>query len=100
MNSVGLIWTFAAGVAIGLFFVVGLWYTVGRWTDHTLAGPIFLASFLMRTLISVGGFYMLIGHGIEYALAALAGFLVARVVTVRVLGSTFNGQPGESIRVS
>lgn len=106
MNWLSLIWVFIGGFVIGLFFVAGLWYTVQRWTDNRYAGSLFLVSFLGRTLVSVGGFYLLIGTQIENALIGLVGFLLARMISVRLLEGTFQSkntfQPhiGESFRAS
>lgn len=75
---------FCAGCAIGVFFFGGLWLTVNQIEKTRFPGPLFMMSFFGRSLISMLGFYLLIGHQFENAIIAFAGFLLARFVTVRM----------------
>jgi F1F0 ATPase subunit 2 len=72
------------GLALGAVFFGGLWWTVRRSAASPRAGLWFSASFLLRTTIVIGGFY-LAGAGTWQRLAAcLAGFLAARLIVLRV----------------
>lgn len=86
------IWTWLlaglAGAALGGFFFGGLWWTVRRTlqSDRSLAWH--FVGFLLRTAITLAGFY-LVGAGQWQRLAAcLAGFIVARALVLRVTRST------------
>lgn len=70
-----------SGFAIGVFFYAGLWLTV-RWmlvTRH----PVWLtvASFWVRTLVTIAAFLLVMNGRWENALAALAGFALGRAAT-------------------
>ncbi|MBV7331644.1 ATP synthase subunit I [Chloroflexi bacterium TSY] len=75
---------FCAGFGIGLFFFGGLWLTVNQLTHTKYPEALFLFSFFGRTVVSLFGFYLLIGQQIEHALISIAGFLLARLIMVRV----------------
>jgi F1F0 ATPase subunit 2 len=44
-----------------------------------------VVSFLVRTTVVLGGFYLLLTIGWQYLLAAMAGFLLARTVLANKL---------------
>ncbi|MDZ4132815.1 MAG: ATP synthase subunit I [Dethiobacteria bacterium] len=77
--------SFLGGGLLGLFFFGGLWWTVQKITGS--GGPylLFVASFLVRTTVVLGGFYLLLTVGWQYLLAAMAGFLLARTVLANKL---------------
>jgi F1F0 ATPase subunit 2 len=74
-----------AGIALGLFFFGGLWWTVQRLMVSAYPGPLALGSLVIRTVISVAGFYWVMDGSWERLLACTAGFLIARVLMVRRL---------------
>jgi F1F0 ATPase subunit 2 len=77
---------FVVGIALGLFFFGGLWWTVQRIPTAEFPGALALGSMVIRTLITVAGFYWIMDGSWERLLAAAAGFLLARVVMVRRVG--------------
>lgn len=73
-----------AGVVLGCLFFGGLWWTVQRAVAARWVALWFFASLLLRTGIVLGGFYLSCGDDWQRWLAALLGFVVARVVVTRV----------------
>ena len=69
----------AAGSALGLIFYGGLWWTVVIGTGHRRPGLVFLGSSLLRTGIVVAGLYFVSNGRWQPLLAALLGFVMARV---------------------
>ncbi len=77
----------AAGVALGLFYFGGLWLTVRQLATRNRPVPLFLGSFLVRTVAVVAGFYFVMGGRWERVLACLAGFVMARLLLTTWLRS-------------
>jgi F1F0 ATPase subunit 2 len=74
----------AAGVLLGGIFFGGLWWTVQRAVFSTSPALWFLGSMLLRTGITLAGFYFVSrGHWLRL-LTCLLGFLLARVVVMRL----------------
>ena len=69
-----------AGLALGTFFFGGLWWTVRRGVVSKRPATMFFASLLLRTGITVAGFYFVSGGNWKRLLLCLLGFVVARVV--------------------
>ncbi|WEN16572.1 ATP synthase subunit I [Rhodanobacter sp. AS-Z3] len=76
-----------AGVLLGTFFFAGLWWTVKRSMVSPQPALLILGSFLVRTAIAVGGFYLAVQGGWQGLLACMGGFLVARVLLTRFIGA-------------
>lgn len=69
-----------AGGALGAIFFGGLWWTVRRGMASTQPALWFFGSLLLRTGVTLGGFY-LVGRGQwERLLMCLLGFVAARVI--------------------
>ena len=85
MNFESILIGFAAGLALGVVYLLALWYTVRR-VARTGKQSILLVSFVTRIGVLLLGFYTLIGYGAQGLVAALLGFMAARVVITRVLG--------------
>jgi F1F0 ATPase subunit 2 len=81
-----LLATGAGGVLGGLFFG-GLWWTVRRALASKHAALWFLSSLLLRTGITVGGFYFVSGGQWLRLLACVVGFTIARFIVVRRAGA-------------
>jgi F1F0 ATPase subunit 2 len=80
----------AGGGAIGAFFFGGLWWTVRRGLRSTRPALWFLGSLLVRTGISLAGFYVVAGHDWARLLVCLLGFVMARLVVTWIA----SGGPG------
>jgi F1F0 ATPase subunit 2 len=74
-----LVLALAAGVLLGVLFFGGLWWTVRHVLTRERAALWFMGSLLLRTGITVAGFYLVAdGHWQRLALCVL-GFIAARL---------------------
>lgn len=85
--------SFAAGMALGMFFFGGLWWTIQSGVSSTQPALWFFVSRLLRTAVVMLGFYFLPGDDWVHLLAGLAGFMVARIAVMR-----FTRTPGGNSR--
>lgn len=85
MNDAGLLFAAAAGAFLGLFFFGGLWWTLKRLPDSRKPQLVMAVSFLVRSALAVAGFWVVTDGRWERLVAALAGFLVMRMVLMRRL---------------
>ena len=85
MNE-GLTWLLAGGVGVllGFFFFGGLWWTVQKALSSPRAALWLVGSFVVRMVVTLGGFYLVSDGHWQRILACLVGFLVARIVVSRV----------------
>jgi len=85
MNE-GLVWLLVggAGVLLGFFFFGGLWWTVKKSLSSPRAALWLVGSFVVRMVVTVGGFYLVSDGQWQRILACLVGFLVARTVVSRL----------------
>ncbi len=74
---------FAAGMLLGAFFFGGLWLTVKSALSSARPGLIFAVSLLLRTVVTLIGFYYVSGQCWQGVLVCMAGFMLARLVSVR-----------------
>lgn len=72
-----------AGMALGVFFFAGLWWTVRKGLVAANPALWFLGSFLLRTGVVLAGFYAVGANDWRRLLAALAGFVLARLFLTR-----------------
>lgn len=79
-----------AGLALGAAYFVGLWWTVRKITAEDSPGMLVLFSFLVRNVAVAAGFVFASGGTWQGLVACLAGFVVARVVVVRLLANTLS----------
>ena len=79
-----LIFAFAVGAVIGVFFFGGLWWTVRRLGTAQRPGLLTLSSFFVRMGFALAALYFLGGEW-DRIMAALCGVVVVRVVMVRRL---------------
>lgn len=73
-----------AGALLGLFFFGGLWWTIQKGLDSKTPALWFLGSALVRTGVTIAGFYYVSGEQWERLLACLLGFVAARFVLLRL----------------
>lgn len=74
-----------AGALIGLVNFAGLWSTTRRLPVSRNPGLLLLGSFVSRTALCVGGFFLVVhlGGGLEGLLLCLLGFLLGRGYWIR-----------------
>lgn len=90
------------GIAIGAFFFAGLWWTVQKGVTAKQPGLHFLASLLVRTLITVTVFYCLARGDWRNLAASLVGFITSRFVVSRFIvtrSTAFSIQPKRRLRI-
>lgn len=84
--SSALVWVLGllSGALLGLIFFGGLWWTVRRGLLSPVPALWFSVSWLIRTAVALGGFYV-VSHGEwQRLLACLLGFFLARIVLMHV----------------
>lgn len=87
MNEwIGLLLPLAAGALLGVVFFGGLWLTVRKGLSSEKPTLWFFGSLLVRTGIVVAGFYWVAGSHFWSLMACFAGFMVSRVVLLRLAG--------------
>lgn len=74
-----------SGMVLGLFYFGGLWFTVKRLSSVARPAIFTLCSYLIRLGFTFAGFYMLAAGSWERLLALLCGFMVMRIILVRLL---------------
>lgn len=81
-----LILSFAviAGVALGGIFFGGLWWTIRRGASSSRPARWFLVSALLRMSVALVGFYFVGAGEWQRLVACLAGFIVARLLVMRL----------------
>lgn len=80
--SLGLAW--AAGLALGALFFGGLWWTVRRGVASDRPALWFLGSVLLRTSMTLAGFYFVSSGDWKRLLVCVLGFAVARPLVSRL----------------
>jgi F1F0 ATPase subunit 2 len=72
-----------AGIILGILYFGGLWLTITKM--RTLKNPgIFLTlSFILRTVIVIGGFYLISAGHLERLAVAMLAFFVTRFVFIK-----------------
>ncbi len=94
INAEILILAGTAGLLLGTIFFGGLWWTVRRGVASQRAALWFLGSLVIRTGVSVAGFYFVSGGQWDRLLACLLGFTIARFLVTRLSGPPVG--PGNS----
>ncbi len=79
-----LVWSLLLGAGLGTFFFGGLWWTVKRAVSSTRAGLWFSVSLLVRISVVLVGFYFFGSGNWQQMLACLMGFIIARIVILRM----------------
>ena len=80
IETLTLLLAWVAGVLLGAVFFGGLWWTVRKGLSSTHPALWFLGSLLLRTSITVTGFYFVASGHWERLLVCLLGFIMARLI--------------------
>lgn len=81
---IALLGPFGAGIGLGLLFYGGLWLTVAHAVSSRNPAVWFPISLLVRSGLVLAGFYFVAGGRFAFAIACLAGFLLARLALIRI----------------
>jgi F1F0 ATPase subunit 2 len=76
---------FIAGMGLGLIYFGGLWLSVKGLARAKHLALFFSASFVLRSVITLLGFYLLMANSWQHLLFALLGFIVMRMVFTRLI---------------
>jgi F1F0 ATPase subunit 2 len=83
-----LAWPLVAGAALGLFYFGLMWLTVNQLQNSRAPVALLMISFFGRLAVTLYGFYLVSGRQGDRLIAALAGFVAARLVMVAYLRPT------------
>lgn len=72
------------GGALGAFFFGGLWWTVRKSLTASNPALWIFSSVLLRTGVTLAGFYGFAGGDWQRLLACLVGFVMARQIIIRL----------------
>lgn len=78
----------AVGLVLGVFFFAGLWWTLRRGLASEHPARWFAGSLLVRTGVTLAGFYLVAQGQWQRVLACLLGFVIARAAVTRLVRST------------
>ncbi len=85
MNEIlSLVPALVAGMSLGAMFFGGLWWTVRKGLSSTRPARWFFGSLLLRTCLTLAGFYVVSGGHWEKLLVCLLGFTIARPIVTRL----------------
>lgn len=78
------------GLLLGAMFFGGLWWTIRKGLSSPQPAFWFLGSLLLRTSMTLVGFYMVSDGQWGRLLVCLTGFTIARLIVTRVTGLAEN----------
>ncbi len=78
---------FAAGLLLGAFYFIALWSTVCKIPVTQRPGSMILGSLVVRMAVVLPAFYFVMSGHWERLVMALIGFILARKLLTRHLGS-------------
>ena len=85
MNEIwSLVPALVAGMLLGAMFFGGLWWTVRKGISSTRPARWFSGSLLLRTTLTLAGFYVVSDGHWEKLLVCLLGFTIARLIVTRL----------------
>ena len=85
-EAVTLVSAGVAGLLLGGFFFGGLWWTVRKGVSARRPAPLFMVSLVLRTAVTVAGFYVVGDGHWQRVLVCLLGFVIARFMVTRLAG--------------
>ena len=85
-EALGLAPAMVTGVLLGVMFFGGLWWTVRKGFSSKQPALWFFGSLLLRISLALAGFYFVSGGHWERLLVCLLGFVLARLIVMRLTG--------------
>jgi F1F0 ATPase subunit 2 len=92
-EALTLLLSWAAGGLLGAVFFGGLWWTVRRGVSSDRPALWFLGSVVVRTSVTLSGFYVVSGRHPERLVSCLVGFVTARLVARWLARPSGTGRP-------
>jgi F1F0 ATPase subunit 2 len=87
-ESLAVILAWGAGIFLGAIFFGGLWWTVRQGVSSKQPALWFVGSLMLRTCVTLAGFYVASAGHWERLLACLVGFVMASAVVARMTRPT------------
>ena len=94
-ETLTLVLALVTGVLLGVMFFGGLWWTVRKGVSSERPALWFLGSLLLRTIITLTGFYFVARGDWQSLLVCLLGFVIARPIVTQRLDND-RAKPGAS----
>ena len=85
-ETVILVLAWGAGILLGAFFFGGLWWTVRKSVLSGHPATWILSSLLLRTGVTLAGFYFISDGHWKRLLVCLFGFVLTRFFVTRITG--------------
>ncbi len=85
-ETLTLVLVLVTGVLVGVMFFGGLWWTIRKGVSSKQPAFWFFGSLLLRTSITLAGFYFASGGHWNRLLICLLGFVIARFIVMRLTG--------------
>ena len=83
-ETLSLLLALVTGVLLGAMFFGGLWWTVRKGILSKRPALWFFGSLMLRTSITLAGFYLIAHSHWERMLVCLLGFAIARLIVKRI----------------
>ena len=83
-DTLSLVLALVTGVLLGAMFFGGLWWTVQKGVSSKRPALWFFGSLLLRTSMTLAGFYFIASGHWERLMVCLLGFVIARLTVMRL----------------
>ncbi len=83
-DALGMVLALVTGGLLGGLFFGGLWWTVHKLVTSKHPALWVLSSMLLRTCLTLAGFYLVARGDWERLVACLFGFVIARLLVIRL----------------
>jgi F1F0 ATPase subunit 2 len=81
-----------AGIVLGILYFGGLWLTITKMRELKNPGIFLTLSFILRTVVVIGGFYLISDGKLERLAVAMLAFFVIRFVFIRYFSPERNDE--------
>ena len=83
-NLIYLFLALVVGILLGTLFFGGLWFTVKKLTSARMPALLVFVSLVLRLGITLTVFYFIAKNNWQQLVICLIGFIIARVIIIRV----------------
>ena len=91
-TPLALVLSALAGIALGILYFGGLWLTITKMRALKNPGIFLILSFILRTVIVIGGFYLISDVKLERLTVTMLSFFVTRFVFIRYFSPERNDE--------
>lgn len=81
-----------AGIVLGVLYFGGLWLTITRIRMMKTPGVFLALSFILRTVLVIGGFYLITDGKLERLAVAMLAFFMTRFVFIKYFSPERNDE--------